>query len=238
VAPGRPGASHLHDFVGNVSTDAFSTLTSLRSAGTECFRPEDTAAYWVPALYQGSARVIPQGTQIYYRAANKEPRTVQAFPSGFKVIAGDAHASARQDPTVASWNCGGGAPGIPSGGSVPFCPPGTLLTLKIQFPDCWNGANLDSADHKSHTAYAARSGPRRVCPATHPVALPQITLNVKYRTLGGPTTRLASGSADTAHADFFNAWNQPALEALVAGCITANIVCARGGPGSAKRAGA
>ena len=52
VFPGKPGASHQHTFVGSRTTNAFSTFGSLRSGRTTCARPDDTAAYWVPALYQ------------------------------------------------------------------------------------------------------------------------------------------------------------------------------------------
>ena len=58
VFPGKAGASHQHTFVGNRTTDASSTYDSLRAGGTSCTRRADTAAYWVPALYQiGRAHV-------------------------------------------------------------------------------------------------------------------------------------------------------------------------------------
>src|SRR5262249_1068020 len=38
VDPGQPGASHLHDFFGNIGVDASSTYASLRSTGTTCTR--------------------------------------------------------------------------------------------------------------------------------------------------------------------------------------------------------
>ena len=52
VFPGKPGASHQHTFVGNRTTDAFSSFGSLRSGSTTCMRPDDTAAYWVPTLFE------------------------------------------------------------------------------------------------------------------------------------------------------------------------------------------
>jgi hypothetical protein len=48
VLPGMPGRSHAHTFFGNRSTDARSTLASLRAAGTTCKPTTDKAAYWVP----------------------------------------------------------------------------------------------------------------------------------------------------------------------------------------------
>src|SRR5262245_26804551 len=52
VFPGKPGASHLHQFIGNRTTDANSTADSLLAGGTTCDDQADTSAYWVPALYQ------------------------------------------------------------------------------------------------------------------------------------------------------------------------------------------
>ena len=61
VFPGKPGTSHLHDFVGGASIDAFSTGTSLRAGGTTCAMPSDASGYWVPALYENGVRVLPAG---------------------------------------------------------------------------------------------------------------------------------------------------------------------------------
>ena len=43
---------------------------------------------------------------------------------------------------------------------------GDLLEIRLTFPQCWDGQNLDSTNHKSHMAYA-RQGQAfcRVCPA-------------------------------------------------------------------------
>ena len=44
------------------------------------------------------------------------------------------------------------------------------LQLRVRFPCCWDGKNLDSADHKSHMAYPSMVD-NGVCPSTHPVRL-------------------------------------------------------------------
>lgn len=64
---------------------------------------------------------------------------------------------------------------------------------------------------------------RGVCPSTHPVAVPRLALHVHYPTAGGPGVTLSSGSANTAHADFFNAWDQDELQRLVDGCLNARV---------------
>jgi hypothetical protein len=227
VRPGLPGESHSHDFFGNVSTNAFSTLDSLRAAATACERPQDTAAYWVPTLFQGTDVVTPTHAAIYYTTRGKDPDTIVAFPPGLKVVAGDAHASAPQDGEITNWHCATSfLPGGPSGDDVPHCTPGSDLVLTINFPDCWDGSRVDSPDHASHLAYSRRVAWRgRACPESHPVAVPALQMNVHYRTRGGPDVQLASGPSHTAHADFLNAWDQDALETLVRRCLRGGAVC-------------
>jgi hypothetical protein len=45
---------------------------------------------------------------------------------------------------------------------------------------------------------------------------------------GSPDAFLASGGQLSAHADFFNAWRQADLQALVDGCLNALRHCQRG----------
>ena len=223
VFPGKPGASHEHTFVGNRTTSAFSTFGSLRSGATTCLRADDTAAYWVPALYQGSSLVLPQGATIYYRRGTLEQ--VSTFPNGLRMIAGEATASTPQSMRVTFWSCGI-AGGVPRSSVVPACPErrGSFLRLHVRFPECWDGRRLDSADHRSHMAYAVRGS----CPSTHPVEVPAIAQIYRYPTRGGDGFSLASGGQFSAHADFFNAWNPGALKRLVEGCLNALVHCGRG----------
>jgi hypothetical protein len=223
VFPGKPGASHHHSFVGNTTTDAFSTFGSLRSGETTCRRAADTAAYWMPTLHEGETMIAPTAATIYYRRGTLQE--VETFPNGLRMIAGDAVASAPQGLRITFWNCGVAA-GVAPSSTIPTCPSvrGSSLRLHVRFPSCWDGKSLDSADHKSHLAYAMRSR----CPVTHPVAVPAITVIFRYPTLGGDDFSLASGGQYSAHADFFNAWNPGELKKLVNGCLNALVHCGRG----------
>jgi hypothetical protein len=223
VFPGQPGASHDHSFVANRTTDAFSTFASLRSGPTSCRRETDTAAYWMPTLLQGTTQVLPMGATIYYRRATLAE--VHAFPNGLRMIAGSSMATEPQDRRITYWNCGV-AGGVPPSSSVPTCPEtaGAYLRLHVRFPSCWDGHNLDSADHKAHMAYALR----RECPSSHPVAVPSIELIYRYPTRGGEGFSLSSGGEFSAHADFFNAWNPGQLKKLVDGCLNALVHCGQG----------
>ena len=223
VYPSRPGLSHDHTFVGNGTTNAFSTLRSLRGGGTTCRRNGDTAAYWMPTLLVDGQPVEPRGATIYYRRRTISP--VRPFPAGLKMIAGNSKATSPQDLPLTFWNCGAET-GVAHSAEVPTCPNdrGAGLRLHVNFPNCWDGTNLDSNNHQAHMAYSVRGQ----CPSTHPVAVPAISVIFRYPSTGGPGVSLSSGGHYSAHADFFNAWNQGALTSLVRGCLNALRHCGRG----------
>jgi uncharacterized protein DUF1996 len=223
VYPRQPGASHDHSFVGNTTTNAYSTLRTLRAGSSTCRRGGETAAYWMPTLLLNGQMVAPTSATIYYR--RKTLARVRAFPAGFKMIAGDRRATSPQGMQITFWNCGA-ASSVPASTEVPTCPDtrAQSLRLHVNFPSCWDGRHLDSADHQSHVAYPVRGA----CPATHPVAVPAISLIYRYPSTGGSGVTLSSGSRYSAHADFFNAWRQRTLVSLVNNCLNALRHCARG----------
>jgi len=221
--PGLPGASHDHTFVGNRTTNAFSTYKSLRAGGTSCKRADDTAAYWMPTLFVDGKPVRPRGATVYYRRKTLKP--VRPFPAGFRAIAGMAHATMPQAKRVTFWNCGANG-GVPASSEVPTCPDTMAngLRLHVNFGSCWDGVSLDSPDHMSHLAYP-KAG---VCPSAHRYPVPAITVIFRYPSAGGPGVALASGGTYSGHADFVNAWHQPTLRRLVADCLNQLRHCAQG----------
>jgi hypothetical protein len=224
VSPGSPGASHDHSFVGNQTTNAFSTLDSLLGGRTTCRRSAETAAYWMPTLYVDGNAVAPTEATIYYR--RRTVKKVTAPPAGFKMIAGDAMASAPQSRGITFWSCGQAAD-LPASSTPPACPAGrgSALRLHVTFPSCWNGVSLDSPNHKQHLAYPMKGR----CPAGYDIAIPQISLIYRYPVNGSHALSLASGGVYSAHADFFNAWDQNTLAGLVDSCLNALRHCgARG----------
>jgi hypothetical protein len=97
----------------------------------------------------------------------------------------------------------------------------------VDFPDCWDGKHLDSANHKSHMAYS-RNGK---CSKSHPVAVPAISLFYLYVMPNAPSSSdiyLASGGQFSGHADFINAWNQADLKKLVNNCLNRYRHCGTG----------
>jgi Domain of unknown function (DUF1996) len=220
VKPGRPGASHLHAFFGNTSTDANSTAESLGAAMTTCNQSLDRASYWVPALLADGVPVKPVKSTAYYRAGlGVDPKSVQPYPFGLKIVAGEAHPAAPQSLAVVAWSCGAG---IRRDVTPTACPSSRNLRMLVTFPDCWNGVDLDSADHRSHMSYSSAGE----CSSTHPTPVPQLQFSVEFAVSGDPSNLgLSSGGLGSGHADFFNAWDPDRLAREVKNCLHRNAVC-------------
>ena len=201
--------SHFHQFFGNVALDENSTAASLRAEpATSCRNRSDSSGYWVPTLINNGTMVSPTGVEITYRKSVSSP--IVAHPAGLMLIAGSSKATAAQATSIVSWSCtGSNAPGT---AAPTVCRARQRLIATIRFPECWDGTNLDSADHKSHVSYASNG----VC-AAGTVALPQIEMRISYpRQATVSTLSLASGSIYSMHADFFNGWEQGRFERMVA----------------------
>ena len=208
VMPGHAGMSHFHQFFGNRALDENSTAASLRAIpATSCRNRSDSSGYWVPTLINNGTMVSPTGVEIIYRKSVSAP--VVAHPAGLMLIAGSSKATTAQATSIVSWSCTGS--NSPGSTAPSACRNRQQLVATIRFPDCWDGKNLDSADHKSHVSYASNG----VC-AAGTVALPQIEMRVIYpRQATVSTLSLASGSIFSMHADFFNGWDQRRFAGMV-----------------------
>jgi hypothetical protein len=220
VFPGASGASHLHVFFGNESTNADTTIESLAQGSTTCDQQLDKAAYWAPALLKAGVMLAPVKSTAYYRAGlHVDPTTVQPFPKGLVMVAGSAGAITPQPNSIVAWTCGSSSI---RDVSPPECVGDRNLRLVVTFPDCWDGAHLDSPDHHHHVAYSSKG----VCPAGYPVPVPQLQFSVEYP-VTGPTTdlELSSGGVLTGHADFMNGWDEKKLAEEVNLCLHRKVVC-------------
>ena len=209
VMPGMAGMSHYHQFFGNLSTDENTTPASLlANRPSTCRNRADFSAYWAPQLWQGSTAIAPTSMTVLY--AKTVTSAVVAHPAGMALIAGNAKATTAQDLSVVSWYCGNN---VQNGSAIPpVCTDNQDLVGLIRFPECWNGKDLDSTDHKSHVTYAVNG----VC-AAGTVALPQIQMHIHYPAQTDVSTlAMSSGSIYSLHADFMNGWNQRGFERQVA----------------------
>lgn len=223
VNPGVIPSPHLHQIVGGNSFNA--TLSHdlvAQSTCTSCVFSEDFSNYWTAVLYfrarNGTYRRVPQGVSeglrghggitVYYIPPYDGVTEVTAFRPGFRMLVGDATLrqpaeKSKRDPKVChrcmpktgDWsnlNCD-----KPDTDELPgkFCEGG--IRSVITFPTCWDGVNLDSADHKSHVAYPVEGnimtdGGGR-CPDSHPVKIPQVMYEVIWNvsTVPIPTVMFA-----------------------------------------------
>ncbi|MFJ7956391.1 DUF1996 domain-containing protein [Streptomyces sp. NPDC096319] len=232
VYPGRPGASHDHTFMGNTSTNAHSTTASLTGGATTCNAPDDSSAYWMPSLYKGDQKILPVGPQvIYYKSGVTDYTSVRPFPKGLRFVVGSPAQSAQEfrghKGFVEGWECGDSFFNVDFPASCPSRPD-VQLNIRFQAPSCWNGLYLDTPDHKSHMAYpVVKPGTNdNMCPASHPVALPMIEFKMAFPVNGDMSqVRLSSGRGYSFHYDFFNAWEERTLKALVDHCVVGGLQC-------------
>jgi hypothetical protein len=260
VYPGQPNASpHLHQWFGNTGGNALSTYASLRSDGeSTCMGPLNRSAYWMPAMIAGEDTVVrPDYLVVYYKRYPKAApecretaRECLPLPHGLRYIFGyDMLRMGEDQPENRQrlfWKCV--TPGNRTLGETRknfanfHCPVDHLLMVTFAAPDCWDGKNLDSADHRSHMAYQAHdgtAGPAR-CPASHPYLLPQFTLSATWKMRPGDDLaqwRLASDQMPgmpalppgaSMHSDWFGAWDPETLRTWTANCIDAKKSCVDG----------
>jgi hypothetical protein len=120
--------------------------------------------------------------------------------------------------------------------NIQQCQVGWEMQMSVGFPMCWDGVNLDSPNHQDHMAYNSKSNTSaNKCPASHPVAIPHITLNLNWVTTATTdmsTWRLSSDNyardlpaGYSSHADWINGWNPAFLEGIVKNCLNQNRDC-------------
>ena len=233
VAPGGFSA-HSHTFFGNAGTNPDSTYESLRAEpkGSTCAGGNvNKSAYWFPTVYDREGNVVEMDFAfVYYKTGywGQDGADVQPVPPGLKMIS-YSHPGYNSD----YWGCVGGfGEVIPDqGDTIPNCG-NRQVAFSILFPQCWDGVNLDSPDHKSHMAHPNFQGQ---CPDSHPVLLPQITMNVGMEVSGngnygqGWTTsadiRHGTQGGQMLHADFFDAWTPGFMGDLVGNCLNQSKNC-------------
>ena len=235
VFPGQPGASHMHDFFGNESVNAFSTMASMLAGQTTCRVPSDTAGYWTPAALLDGVQIEPTVMRIYYLGSNAG--SVETIPPGLQMVGGNRDATSPAENPHVKWNCGQTRDVKTPDRDAPYdCTPWTSyafvdgVVAVIDFPSCWNGTGLRPDD----VAYPVGGS----CPPGFGHVIPKLServhLGVMNPTRGGRrlALRLSSGPWYTMHADFWNTWQQERLDQLVADCLVARMHCGLGDPTS------
>jgi hypothetical protein len=193
TAPGRSnGAHHVHDYVGNTSTDGASTDQSLAAAGTTCARGDQSVYFW-PVLrdirhtgpdadrpgggQDGNLGHILTPTAVALAFLGNPTAPVQPMPRFLRVVTGDAKAVTNGPAAArAHWTCSG-TPTRATATHYPLCPAGQLVHRVGEFPSCWNGADLDSQTHRTHVTFPDPA--TGACPAGT-VPIPRLRITLSY----------------------------------------------------------
>jgi hypothetical protein len=235
VYPGQPGKAHHHTFFGNTGITAHTTIptgTATCMGGTA-----NLSGYWVPSMIDTRwGRPIDSfGALVYYKEGyGGIPKAdIKPPPPGLQIIAGNMHAMNAADSEGTYINFACRRPDDTYYGntrSIPACKVGETLTLGISFPQCWNGKDLGSSDHKSHMAH-----PSGGCPASHPIGIPAISFLISWFVLAGDDTtkwRLASDSyawsepaGYSMHADWLNGWEPKTIQQIVEKYLNPGMEC-------------
>lgn len=241
VAPGKVNAAqHVHDYVGNLSTDAFSDDDSLAAAGTTCARGDASAYFW-PVLrdtdgqgddaeedgggLDGNFGEILEPTAVDLEFRGNPTDEVTAMPEFLRVIVGDAKAKTNGDDAdvQSQWTCTGFEDRTTT--KYPLCPQGSQLMRILDFPSCWDGENLDSEDHKTHIVFPEDDGS---C-SGGTVAVPQLHMTLTYQQPDDDSFALDTFPEEqhdprTDHGQFENLFPEELMDEAV-DCINSGQTC-------------
>ncbi|GGS95686.1 DUF1996 domain-containing protein [Streptomyces chromofuscus] len=252
VAPGvTNGAHHLHDYVGNQSNDAFASDDDLAAAQTTCQNQGDKSSYFWPVLrlQDGSqdfdqnnagggtegnvGRILePKVAQLKFVGNRTGP--VVAMPRALRIITGDAKAFVNGLANAnTAWTCTGFEDRQLTD-KYPLCPEGSDVVRLSKFQSCWDGQNIDSANHRTHVAFVQPDG---TCPSGFQ-AIPQLQVRLVYEV---PTPTIENGVVQnpfavdtfpeqlhkpiTDHNDFINFFSERLMNKMV-NCINTGRRCA------------
>ncbi|MFE6093317.1 DUF1996 domain-containing protein [Streptomyces massasporeus] len=244
VAPGvGNGAHHTHDYVGATGVDAFTTDDTLAAADTTCTNGDRSTYYW-PVLRdrrgaekadagkpgggaEGNIGKILTPTSASLTFVGSPAGKVVAMPRFLRIITGDAKANANGGANAnAAWSCTGFENRVQLKDKYPVCPADSELVRTERFQSCWDGRNTDSADHRSHVAFADARGR---CPAGFK-AIPQLVQRLTYSGLAGSTAFAVDSFPEslhkpvTDHGDFINAMPDRLMKQAV-NCINSGRRC-------------
>lgn len=207
TAPGAPGGAHLHDFTGNASVDANSTVASMEdiantesnaafhgdqaTPGTSCNTPSyrpgtagDTAAYWRPVLYANGEPVTPTvKDQLYYRAKPTFGTDFSPIPQDARLIVGNHGATSTDDNPALSdghlwWECAG-ITDVHYQLPPNDCAGGSILQ-NVVFPSCWDGGPMDHTGPRGTDNNHFAYAVHGTCPPGFGVKVPQLSEKFKY----------------------------------------------------------
>ncbi|MGW2559165.1 DUF1996 domain-containing protein [Streptomyces sp. NPDC001514] len=260
VAPGvSNGAHHMHDYVGNQANDAFASDDDLANGATTCRDQGDKSTYYWPVLRlqndqneadadadgggkdKNVGKILTPG-EVTLNFVGSPVGKVAAMPRFLRIITGDAKAFVNGNANAnASWSCTG-FEDRQLKDKYPICPEGSQVVRTFKFQSCWDGQNTDSANHRTHVAFADENGRCQNGFKAIPQLVQRIVYNVPPPVLDGenPVVFAVDSFPEqlhkpvTDHGDFINVFDDDLMQGMVS-CINDGRRC---GPGDAGGPGA
>ncbi|MGW3552765.1 DUF1996 domain-containing protein [Streptomyces griseoincarnatus] len=258
AAPGvSNGAHHFHDYIGNQATNAFVSDEELTRAQTSCEDQRDRSSYYWPVLrlqngteerdaqspgggIEGNVGEIVTPKDVTLTFVGNPKAKVTAMPRLLRIITGDAKSFVNGPANAnASWSCTG-FEDRQLKDKYPLCPEGSDVVRSFAFQSCWDGRNIDSANHRTHMAFTDAEGN---CPSGFqpiPQLVQRIVYDVDAPSLedGGKTVPLFAVDSFpeqlhkpiTDHGDFINVFEEDLMNEMVA-CINEGRTCGAGAGG-------
>ncbi|MFE8987084.1 DUF1996 domain-containing protein [Streptomyces collinus] len=251
VAPGvSNGAQHQHDYVGNQSNNAFASDDDLANAQTTCQNQGDKSSYFWPVLriqdgsddidagqpgggQDGNVGKIVEPAEAQLKFVGNRTSDVVAMPKALRIITGDAKAFTNGlNNANTSWSCTGFEDRQVTD-KYPLCPEGSSVVRTSNFQSCWDGQNIDSANHRTHVDFVEANGscsngfqaiPQLQVRLVYDVQAPQINNGQVQNAFAVDSFPEQLHKAITDHNDFINFFDENVMNEMVQ-CINNGEDC-------------
>ncbi|MHA5048424.1 DUF1996 domain-containing protein [Streptomyces sp. SD15] len=251
VAPGvSNGAQHQHDYVGNQANNAFASDEDLANGNTTCQNQGDKSSYFWPVLrvqdgqndidanapgggQDGNAGTILQTSEAQLKFVGNKKSDVVAMPTALRIITGDAKSFVNGlNNANTNWSCTGFEDRQLTD-KYPICPEGSSVVRTSFFQSCWDGQNIDSANHRTHVDFVEADGscsngfqaiPQLQVRLVYDVQAPQINNGQVVNPFAVDSFPDQLHKPITDHNDFINFFDENTMNEMV-NCINSGQNC-------------
>ncbi|MFE9018386.1 DUF1996 domain-containing protein [Streptomyces sp. NPDC007808] len=251
VAPGvSNGAQHQHDYVGNQANNAFASDEDLANGNTTCQNQGDKSSYFWPVLriqdgtqdidqgqpgggQDGNVGKIVEASEAQLKFVGNRTSDVVAMPRALRIITGDAKSFTNGlNNANTSWSCTGFEDRQVTD-KYPICPEGSSVVRTSNFQSCWDGQNIDSANHRTHVDFVEADGtcsngfqaiPQLQVRLVYDVQAPQIDNGQVQNAFAVDSFPEQLHKPITDHNDFINFFDEDLMNEMVQ-CINSGQDC-------------
>ncbi|SFR28182.1 protein of unknown function [Lentzea waywayandensis] len=147
-----------------------------QAEGTEAKKQQNNPEENAENELEGNEGEIQRPAVVDLQFRGSPTGKVVAMPKFLRVLYGDAKAGQNGPKNAkASWTCSGFEDKVLMD-KYPICPQGSKVKRVHDFPSCWDGKNIDSANHRDHIVFPDANGK---CKKGFK-AVPQLRISLTY----------------------------------------------------------